>query len=194
MGRLSSARHHASRHGADKGADGSGRQFLTFRLGGESYALDILNVKEIIDYGRLTELPMMPTSIRGVINLRGAVVPVVDLAAHFSGQSSEVRQRTCIVIAEVERDHHKLDVGLMVDAVSEVIEIPADDIEQPPEFVGNIHAEYIDGMAKINNEFIVILDILNCLSTEDLESLARVRKVAAAQAGGQASNHNSDNA
>jgi purine-binding chemotaxis protein CheW len=188
MARLSSTRTSAARQTADKAAGGSGRQFLTFHLGDETYALDILNIKEIIDYGRLTELPMMPASIRGVINLRGAVVPVVDLAAHFNGQASEVRQRSCIVIAEIDKGDHRMDVGLMVDAVSEVIEVPAGDIRPAPEFVGDVHADYIDGMARINDEFVVILDILNCLSEEDLKSLSSVagqaRKAAADQPDG----------
>src|SRR3989338_2497003 len=96
-------------------------QYLTFLLAGEMYAVGILNVKEIIEYGNLTEIPMMPSFIRGVINLRGAVVPVIDLAARFGGQASEVQRRTCIVIVEVQQEEAKHDIGIMVDAVSEVL-------------------------------------------------------------------------
>jgi purine-binding chemotaxis protein CheW len=111
---------------AKKGAGGGDtHQYLTFTLGSEMFAVGILNVKEIIEYGNLTEIPMMPAFIRGVINLRGAVVPVVDLAARFGGKISEVQRRTCIVIVEVTQEDAKHDIGIMVDAVSEVLEIQA---------------------------------------------------------------------
>src|SRR5690348_14408473 len=106
-------------------AAGEANQYLTFTLGGEMFAVGILNVKEIIEYGSLTEIPMMPTFIRGVINLRGAVVPVIDLAARFGSKATEVGRRTCIVIVEVPQDEGRHDIGIMVDAVSEVLEIPA---------------------------------------------------------------------
>lgn len=104
---------------------GDTHQYLTFTVGSEMFAVGILNVKEIIEYGNLTEIPMMPSFIRGVINLRGAVVPVIDLGARFSGKVSAVQRRTCIVIVEVQQDDEKHDIGIMVDAVSEVLEIPS---------------------------------------------------------------------
>src|SRR3989304_4090671 len=98
-------------------------QYLTFLLGGEMFAIPILNIKEIIEYGSLTTVPMMPAFIRGVINLRGSVVPVVDLAVRFGRKASDVTRRTCIVIIEIESGDEQQDVGVVVDRVSEVLEI-----------------------------------------------------------------------
>jgi purine-binding chemotaxis protein CheW len=134
-------------------------QYLTFQLSGEMYAVGILNVKEIIEYGQLTEIPMMPAFIRGVINLRGSVVPVVDLSARFGHAQSEVGKRTCIVIVEVSQGDDKHDLGIMVDAVSEVLEVSSADIEPAPAFGAKIRADFIDGMAKISGKFVIILDI-----------------------------------
>jgi purine-binding chemotaxis protein CheW len=160
---------------AESGAGGSDtHQYLTFILGGEMFALGILNVKEIIEYGNLTEIPMMPSFIRGVINLRGAVVPVVDLAARFGGKASEVQRRTCIVIVEVAQDDAKLDIGIMVDAVSEVLEIRAADIEPPPSFGARIRADFIAGMGKVNGKFVIILEIQKVLSVDEMAVLADV--------------------
>ncbi len=146
-------------------------QYLTFLLGGEMFAIGILNIKEIIEYGSLTEVPMMPEFIRGVINLRGAVVPVVDLSARFGRKRTEVTRRTCIVIIEVETDEEKHDVGLVVDSVSEVLEIAADEIEPAPSFGTRIRADFIRGMGKVNGKFVIILSVNNVLSLDDLAML-----------------------
>jgi len=157
---------------ARKGAGGGDtHQYLTFTLGGEMFAVGILNVKEIIEYGNLTEIPMMPAFIRGVINLRGAVVPVVDLAARFGGKASEVQRRTCIVIVEVAQEDAKHDIGIMVDAVSEVLEIPADEIEPPPSFGARVRADFIAGMGKVASKFVIILDIERVLSVEEMAAI-----------------------
>jgi len=154
---------------------GDTHQYLTFTLGGEMFAVGILNVKEIIEYGNLTEIPMMPTFIRGVINLRGAVVPVVDLAARFSsGKISQVQRRTCIVIVEVAQDDAKHDIGIMVDAVSEVLEIQAAEIEPPPSFGAKIRADFIAGMGKVAGKFVIILQIGRVLSVDEMALLADV--------------------
>lgn len=151
---------------------GDTHQYLTFNLGGEMFAVGILNVKEIIEYGNLTEIPMMPAFIRGVINLRGAVVPVVDLSARFSGQTSTVQRRTCIVIVEVEQDEAKHDIGIMVDAVSEVLEIQASEIEPPPAFGAKIRADFIAGMGKVTGKFVIILEIQKVLSVDEMALLS----------------------
>ena len=161
----------AARHLA---AAGEAHQYLTFLLGGEMYAVGILNVKEIIEYGNLTEIPMMPAFIRGVINLRGSVVPVVDLAARFGQTQSEVGKRTCIVIVEVRQGDDKQDLGIMVDAVSEVLEIPGSEIEPPPSFGAKIRAEFIAGMGKVAGKFVILLDIQKVLSVDEIASLATV--------------------
>ena len=153
---------------------GDTHQYLTFTLGGEMFAVGILNVKEIIEYGNLTEIPMMPSFIRGVINLRGAVVPVVDLAARFGGKVSAVQRRTCIVIVEVRQEDAKHDIGIMVDAVSEVLEIQAGDIEPPPSFGAKIRADFIAGMGKVDGQFVIILQIDHVLSVNEMSLLANV--------------------
>ena len=148
------------------------QQYLTFLLGGEMFAIGILNIKEIIEYGSLTEVPMMPGFIRGVINLRGSVVPVVDLSARFGRRKTEVSRRTCIVIIEVEgNDESKLDIGVMVDSVSEVLEIPRSEIEPPPAFGAKIRVDFMRGMGKVAGKFVIILNADQVLSVEELSML-----------------------
>ncbi|MEN9478917.1 MAG: hypothetical protein RLZZ298_312 [Pseudomonadota bacterium] len=159
-------------------------QYLTFALGSEMFAVGILNVKEIIEYGNLTEIPMMPAFIRGVINLRGSVVPVIDLAARFGGSQTEVGRRTCIVIVEVEDDDAKHDIGIMVDAVSEVLDIPGSEIEPPPAFGAKIRADFIFGMGKVAGKFVIILNINKVLSVEEIALLTGAEGVAEAAAAG----------
>jgi len=146
-------------------------QYLTFLLGSEMFAIDILGIKEIIEYGNLTGVPMMPEFIRGVINLRGAVVPVVDLSARFGRAATEVTRRSCIVIIEAENDGEKQDIGVVVDAVSEVLEIPAAEIEPAPSFGARIRADFISGMGKVKDKFVIILNVNKVLSIEDLAML-----------------------
>ena len=146
-------------------------QYLTFSLGGEMFAVGILNVKEIIEYGNLTEIPMMPAFIRGVINLRGSVVPVIDLSSRFGGKSTELSRRTCIVIVEVADEETRHDIGIMVDAVSEVLDIPGSEIEPPPTFGARIRADFIFGMGKVTGKFVIILNINKVLSVEEIAQL-----------------------
>ena len=147
-------------------------QYLTFSLAGEMFAVGILNVKEIIEFGHLTEIPMMPAFIRGVINLRGAVVPVIDLAARFGGKPTTVGRRTCIVILEVIDQEAHSDIGIMVDAVSEVLEIPPGEIEPPPSFGAKIRADFISGMGKVAGKFVIILNIGKVLSIDEIAMLS----------------------
>jgi len=143
-------------------------QCLTFVLGGESFAIGILAIKEIIEYTSPVEVPMMPAYVRGVINLRGAVVPVLDMSVRLGRQASPVTKRTCIVIVEIAADGERQDVGLVVDAVNEVIEIPAADIEPPPTFGARIRAEFIRGMGKVNGKLVMLLDVSQMLALEEL--------------------------
>lgn len=149
-------------------------QFLTFLLTGEMFALPILNIKEIIEYGNLTLVPMMPPFIRGVINLRGSVVPVIDLSARFGRPPAAVTRRTCIVIVEIEAGDTRQDVGVTVDSVSEVLEIPRNEIEQPPSFGARVRADFIRGMGKINGKFVVILNIDQVLSIDEMAMLGQI--------------------
>lgn len=158
--------------------DQGSQQYLTFTLNGEVFAIGILNIKEIIEYGTLTEIPMMPSFIRGVINLRGAVVPVVDLSARFGGRQTEVARRTCIVIVEmsqmVEDTEVRQDLGIVVDSVNEVLEIPPGEIEPPPAFGARIRADFIQGMGKVAGKFVIILNIDRVLSVDEMAQLAAV--------------------
>lgn len=154
--------------------DSAPQQYLTFTLGGEMFAVAILNVKEIIEYGTVTEIPMMPGFIRGVINLRGAVVPVIDLSCRFGGKSTQVARRTCIVIIELIQEDQKHDIGVMVDAVSEVLEIARAEIEPPPSFGAKIRTDFISGMGKVSGKFVIILDVARVLSVEEIAMLTQV--------------------
>lgn len=158
------------KNGAVQSADNTEeqQQYLTFLLGGEMFSIGILNIKEIIEYGSLTTVPMMPDFIRGVINLRGAVVPVIDLAARFGRNQSPITRRSCIVIIEVEANGDKHDVGVVVDSVSEVLEILASEIEPPPNFGAKIRADFIAGMGKVNGKFVIILNVDRVLSIEEM--------------------------
>lgn len=146
-------------------------QYLTFMLGGEIFAIGILAIKEIIEYGGLTEVPMMPDYIRGVINLRGAVVPVMDLSTRFGKEAGAVTKRTCIVIVEtVARDEQQV-IGVIVDAVNAVVEITASEIEPAPSFGARISSDFIKGMGKINGRFIILLDVNRVLSSDEIDAL-----------------------
>jgi len=149
-------------------------QYLTFVLGTETFAVAIAGVKEIIEYGGLTTVPMMPPFIRGVINLRGAVVPVVDLAARFGRGISEATKRSCTVIIEVGEGDAKQDVGMMVDAVSAVLDIPAHDIEPAPSFGTHIRTDFIQGMGKVHGRFVIILNVGEVLSADEVTQLKSV--------------------
>lgn len=154
-----------------EGADSA--QYLTFRLGSELYAIGIANIKEIIEFGSVTPVPMMPEFIRGVINVRGAVVPVIDLLARFGKGVSQATKRTCIVIIELDCEGETQSVGVMVDAVNEVLEIPAADIEPAPAFGAGLRADFIGGMAKVGGKFIILLDIGRVLSVDEISMLAQ---------------------
>ncbi|WP_409525198.1 chemotaxis protein CheW [Nitrincola sp. MINF-07-Sa-05] len=147
------------------------QQYLTFMLTGETYAIGILRIKEIIEYGQLTEVPNMPSFIRGVINLRGAVVPVVDLTARFNKGSTALTRRTCIVIIEVINAEEQQVIGVMVDAVNEVLEIAPGEIEPAPSFGARIRADFIAGMGKVDGRFIILLDVDKVLSVDELAQL-----------------------
>ena len=166
----------AARAPREDGAVDTERLYLAFRLDGEVYAIDILRIREIIEYQAPTSVPMMPASVRGVINLRGSVVPVIDLAVRFGGRPTERGKRTCIVIVEVLHAGVTQVLGLLVDGVNAVMEIGADAIEPPPSFGTKINVEFIEGMARSNGRFIIILDVGRALSIEEMAAIATVHK------------------
>ena len=146
-------------------------QYLTFMLGRETFALGILSIKEILEYSAPTEIPMMPAFIRGVVNLRGAAVPVVDLCARFGRPSVAVTKKTCIVIVETRVEDESHVIGVVVDAVNEVLEIPGREIEPAPSFGASIRADFIEGMGKVRGKFVIILDVDRVLCVEEMEML-----------------------
>ena len=160
-------------------------QYLTFVLGAETFAIGIMAIKEIIEYSSLTEVPMMPTYVRGVINLRGAVVPVLDLPVRFGKAASAVTKRTCIVIIEVVLGSERHTLGLVVDAVNAVLDIPTSEIEPPPAFGASIRTEFIGGMVKVNSKFVILLDVEHALAADEVQALTEIQQDQA-QAGGQA--------
>jgi purine-binding chemotaxis protein CheW len=145
-------------------------QYLTFHLAGEEYAVGILQVKEIIVYGILTTVPQTPPSIRGVINLRGSVVPVVDLAVKFGLSAAAVTNRTCIVIVEVNLDGEPTVMGIVADSVSQVVDLAADDILPAPSFGTQVRMNFLHGMGKAGARFVLILNIDKVLSSTELSN------------------------
>lgn len=150
------------------------RQYLTFTLNKELFAVCTRNVKEIIEYRSLTAVPMVPDSIRGVINLRGAVVPVIDLGVRFGGQRTQTGRRSCIVILDVEEgDVHQV-IGVLVDVVNEVLKVPSSEIEPAPTFGAKIRTDFIQGMGKVHGHFVIILNVDKVLSIDELSMLGEV--------------------
>jgi purine-binding chemotaxis protein CheW len=147
-------------------------QYLTFELSGEVFALGILAIKEIIEYTDLTEVPMTPPYVRGVINLRGAVVPVLDLSVRFGKEASPVTKRTCIVIIEINVSGRNQVLGVVVDSVNAVLDVPPSDIEPPPSFGSRIRTDFIHGMAKVNGRFVILLEADRVLATDELLALS----------------------
>jgi purine-binding chemotaxis protein CheW len=146
-------------------------QYLAFTLGGETFAMDIRSIREVIQFGGITEVPLMPPFIRGVINLRGSVVPVIDLFVRFGRPACAVAHRTCTVILELAQDDSTAELGVMVDNVSEVLSIAASEVEPAPAFGSDIRAEFIAGVAKVGERFVILLDVNHVLSVDEMAAL-----------------------
>lgn len=149
-------------------------QYLTFLLKNELFGVEILKVKEIIEYNGITRVPMVPDYIRGVINLRGNVVPVVDLMYLFARKPAEITRRSCIIIVEAEAAGETIYSGILVDSVNEVLEINPSTIEPPPSFGVKINTEFILGMGKLDERIIILLNLKYLLSFEELAELSKV--------------------
>ncbi len=147
------------------------RQYLTFQVNGEMFAMPISAIKEIIEYREPTDVPLMPGFMRGVINLRGRVVPVIDLSVRFGRGPAVPTRRTCVVILELPHEGSTQDIGVLVDAVSAVLEIADTDIEPPPSFGAKLRPDFISGMGKVGERFAIILAIEHALSIDELASL-----------------------
>src|SRR5260221_14477574 len=156
------------------------KQYLTFLLANEEYAIGILKVKEIIEYDTVTTVPKTPKWVRGVINLRGAVVPVVDLAIKFGLELKPVTKTTCIVIIETQFESQNTTIGIIVDAVSQVMELATEDMQPVPEFGTRVKVDYLLGMAQLGKKFALLLDVDKVLSTDELLHLDQVSTTAGA--------------
>ncbi len=143
-------------------------QYLTFRLEDEVFALDITQVREVLDFTTVTKVPRTPDFMRGVINLRGSVVPVVDMRLKFGMSRTEQTVNTCIIIVELSLDGEKLVIGALADSVQEVLEIEPAHIEPPPRIGTRLNTEFIQGMGKRDEQFIIILNIDRIFSTDEL--------------------------
>lgn len=157
-------------------------QYLTFRLVGEEYGIGLLQVKEIIEYQVPTRVPAVPAAIRGVINLRGSVVPVIDLAVKFGLPAAEVTRQTCIVIVEVQLEGEATVMGIVADAVSEVMDLVPEQIEETPDFGVTVHLEFLKGLGKVGQRFVLILDVDKVLTTEELLAATSLDPAGAAPA------------
>jgi purine-binding chemotaxis protein CheW len=148
-------------------------QYLAFTLGSETFAMDIRSIREVIQFGGITEVPLMPPFIRGVINLRGAVVPVIDLCLRFGRPATAVANRTCIVLLELTQGDATAELGVVVDTVSEVLSIGESEVEPAPAFGNDLRTEFIAGVAKVGERFVILLDVNHVLSVEELAALVR---------------------
>ena len=156
-----------------------GGKYLTFALGKEGYGLEILKVREIIGFMDITAVPRMPSHVRGVINLRGQVISVIDLRAKFEMELAAKTDETCIIVVDINQGGRKLNVGIVVDKVSEVLNISDDSIEPPPTFGAAVNTNFILGMGKINNTVKILLDIDKVLGGQEAQELAEITKMAA---------------
>ncbi|MCJ7602571.1 MAG: chemotaxis protein CheW [Desulfobulbaceae bacterium] len=143
-------------------------QYLTFKLAEEVFALDVGKVREILEFTSITKVPQTPEFMRGVINLRGGVVPVIDLRLNFGMTRTEQTINTCIIVVEVDLDGEVIVLGILADSVQEVVDMEPDNIEPPPHIGTKLNTEFIKGMGKINDYFVMILDIDKVFSANDL--------------------------
>jgi purine-binding chemotaxis protein CheW len=156
-----------SNTGSDVESSG-GPKLLTFSLGDQLFALNIELIREIIQYGQMTTVPMMPTYVRGVINLRGAVVPIIDLKNRLGLNGPSNDQRACVVILDLPSEGETSRVGLLVDAVSEVVEFRAEDLEAAPQFGAPVKRDYISGVGRLGERFVLVIDPARALRFEEL--------------------------
>ena len=155
---------------AQSGADREGK-YLTFFLADEEYGIGILKVKEIIGMMTITPVPQTPAFVKGVINLRGKVIPVIDLRLKFGMEESQYNERTSIIVVEVRGGSGTVQIGIVVDSVSEVVNIKGEDIENTPTFGTRLDTDYILGMAKMGGGVKILLDIDRVLTTEEINAL-----------------------
>jgi purine-binding chemotaxis protein CheW len=149
-------------------------KYLTFALANEEYGLEILKVREIIGYIEVTAVPQTPSYIKGVINLRGQVIPVIDLRSKFGMATAQVTDETCIIVVEITQSGRKFNTGIVVDRVQEVLDIAGQDIEDAPQFGSSVKTDFILGMGKIGDRVKILLDIDKVLGGSDIGSLGNL--------------------
>lgn len=149
-------------------------QFLTFHVCAERFAIGILDVQEIIEITAMTRVPMTPGFIKGVINLRGSVVPVVDLASRLGRGASTITKRSCIVLVDVGTGEESQTIGMLVDEVNEILEIPEENMQPAPDFGTDIRADFIQRMGRVDDLFIVLLDVNRVLSVGELSEFVQM--------------------
>ncbi|MFZ5444619.1 MAG: chemotaxis protein CheW [Myxococcota bacterium] len=147
-------------------------KLLTFRVGSEFFAIPIARIREVLQFERITSIPTMPPVVRGVLNLRGSVVPVLDLSVRFGRERIEQGRRTCVVILELQHDEQLLIVGVLVDQVNEVVGVDAANLSRPPSFGASVRSDFVRGVASIGGRFVIVLDVAHVLSVEELANLA----------------------
>lgn len=146
-------------------------QFLTFHVKKQTFGLDILFVREIIEYANVTPVPLVPEFIKGILNLRGKVVPVLDLSRRLGWEKTDIGRMTCIIITEIRHETLTTEIGLVVDAVNEVVKLSRDNLEASPNFGANVRADFVSQVGKIDGKFVLLLNIANLLDAKDIESL-----------------------
>ncbi len=144
-----------------------GGKYLTFLLYGENYGIEILKVREIFGMQEITSVPGVPEYVQGVINLRGRIIPVIDLRLKFGFDENEYNKETCIIVVSID----EILVGIIVDTVSEVVDIPGDDIEQSPSFGADTPTEYLRGMGKVKEHVVILLNVENVFSVQEISSI-----------------------
>jgi purine-binding chemotaxis protein CheW len=149
-------------------------KYLTFQLASEEFGIRVLKVREIMGLQDITAVPQTPPHVKGVINLRGKVIPVIDLRLKFGLPAAEYNQRTCIIVTQVQGESSQILVGIVVDGVSEVLNLPEADIEDTPDFGEDVAGSYLLGLAKVKGKVKILLDIDRVLSSQDLHSLSAI--------------------
>jgi purine-binding chemotaxis protein CheW len=148
-------------------------QYLTFMLAGEEYGVDILRVQEIKGWGKVTPIPSTPDYVRGVMNLRGTIVPIIDLRRRFSLDNIDYGPTTVVIVLRVECEGRDRIMGIVVDAVSDVYAVPSEELRPSPDFGGNVNVEFVRGLATVDEKMVIMLNIDKLLNSDELEMVSR---------------------
>ncbi|MGD0058516.1 MAG: chemotaxis protein CheW [Verrucomicrobiia bacterium] len=151
-------------------------KYLTFKLGAEEFGLEILKVQEIIKMMDITRVPRTPDFVRGVINLRGKVIPVVDLRRRFDMEPKATTDKTCVIVVQIRRENLTVTMGTIVDEVSEVLDVTSEQIEPAPEFGGAVNTDFILGIGKVGKRVVMLLDVDKVLSSQELDVVEKVKQ------------------